>query len=151
MKTFISIVWCRDSLTYNSGSGVLEIWNSSYHDSSKWLLSRPDRKYLWRNGKHLSKGTYSEAFIRVPTGNPSKILLLDILMNPWSTVTLGVQRNSVLPLPPEQLKIWGPLDLQGWQKCKAELQESFWHLVSVVTPALDFSIRDPHHYPVRNL
>lgn len=55
--------------------------------------------------EHLSKGTYSEAFIRVPTGNPSKILLLHILMNPWSTVTLGVQRNSVLPLPPEQLKI----------------------------------------------
>lgn len=60
----------------------------------------------------LSQGTYSETFIRVPTGNPSKILLLYILINPWSTVNLGVQRNSVVALPPEQLKIRSPLDLR---------------------------------------
>ena len=146
MKTFISTVWCGDSQTYNLGSGILEIWSSSYHNSSKWLPSCPDHieKTSREMEQYLSNGTYSETSIRVPVG---------YLSLPYSNASLGHSN----PRCSKKLHyifchrsnsrheiFW---DLQHWPKCKAEPQEGFWPLVSVNTPVLDFSIRDVHHCP----
>lgn len=94
--------------------------NLQSRNSSKSLPSCLDQlgiKDLWRNGT---------IFLRFSLlGIPQKSFPSIYSWFFWSRVTLSAQRNSMAPPPQESLKAWGPLALQGCEKCKAEPQGGF--------------------------